>query len=99
MHSADSAAFLRSSHNASVLSPLASAIMEANGTEQLLPVKPVQSGMDTLILNGDAAEREEADPAKKKKKKKKKSKSAVSGECLIHSSKCRDPAITLALLL
>ncbi|KAI2665297.1 Methionine aminopeptidase 2 [Labeo rohita] len=48
--------------------------MEANGTEQL----PVQPGMDTLILNGDAAEREEADPAKKKKKKKKKSKSAAS---------------------
>ncbi|XP_048013326.1 methionine aminopeptidase 2 isoform X1 [Megalobrama amblycephala] len=52
--------------------------MEANGTEQLQPVKPVQPGMDMLILNGDAAEREEADPAKKKKKKKKKSKLAVS---------------------
>lgn len=58
--------------------------MEANGTEQL----PVQPGMDTLILNWDAAEREEADPAKKKKKKKKKSKSAASGECLIRCSKC-----------
>ncbi len=53
--------------------------MEANGTEPL----PVQPAVDTLILNGDAAEREEADPAKKKKKKKKKSKSAATGECLI----------------
>ncbi|XP_016342646.1 methionine aminopeptidase 2 [Sinocyclocheilus anshuiensis] len=81
--SADSAAFLGSSHNASVplhlffyslCSTLASGIMEANGTETL----PVQPAVDTLILNGDATEREEADPAKKKKKKKKKSKSAAS---------------------
>lgn len=68
-------------------------IMEANGSEQLQPVSvspspvPVPPGMDALILNGHAAERDEADPAKKKKKKKKKSKSAVSGECLIHSFK------------
>ncbi len=56
--------------------------MEANGTEPL----PVQPGVDTLVLNGDAVEREEVDPAKKKKKKKKKSKSSASGECLIHRS-------------
>ncbi|XP_051976916.1 methionine aminopeptidase 2 isoform X2 [Xyrauchen texanus] len=73
-YSADSAAFLRSSYTRIGLSPLVSAIMEANGTEQL----PVQLGMDTLIVNGHAAEREETDPAKKKKKKKKKSKSAVT---------------------
>ncbi|XP_056116408.1 methionine aminopeptidase 2 [Rhinichthys klamathensis goyatoka] len=58
--------------------------MEANGSEQLQPVSvspnpvPVPPSMDTLILNGHAAERDEADPAKKKKKKKKKGKSAVS---------------------
>jgi len=71
--------------------------MEANGIEQLLPVSvspsPVPPSMDTVILNGHAAERDEADPAKKKKKKKKKGKTAVSGECLIHSNKCRDPAL------
>lgn len=58
-------------------SPLASGNMEANGTEPL----PVQPGIDALIVNGHAAEREETDPAKKKKKKKKKSKTA--GECFI----------------
>lgn len=82
------------------VSSLASAwIMEANGSEQLQPVSvspspvPVPPGMDTLILNGHAAERDEVDPARKKKKKKKKGKSAVSGECLIHSNKSRDSAL------
>lgn len=51
---------------------------------------PVQPGMDALIVNGHAAEREETDPAKKKKKKKKKSKTA--GECFIDSNYCSGEA-------
>lgn len=62
--------------------PAAPAIMATVVAEQLPDQKPTQVGE----LNGEAEDRENADPVeetgKKKKKKKKKNKSATTGECL-----------------
>jgi len=60
--------------------PAAPAIMADVVAEQVVDQKPVQD----RDLNGEAEDREEADPveetAKKKKRKKKKNKSATTGE-------------------